>query len=448
MKHALLIVATIAIVISACIGKTTASQTPNATVSFRRHVAPILAANCNACHSKLTPQSGLDSTAHATLLRGGKRGKAIVPGNPKGSLLVQYIEGAKQPKMPIGGALKPAEIALIKQWIAEGAKSDGDLPLKSAEPALIKPMVPVLPQVASLLWSKDGGTLIVGSYQEVKLLNGASGKVERSFKGHADVVRALCVNPAQTILAAGAGVPAVGGEFKLWSLETGALLKTYMGHADSVYGLAWRPDGKQIATGSYDKVVKLWDPEKAAATAELKEHSEAIFAAAYSPSGKYLATAGSDKSVRIWDAATGRRLYTLAGHTEAITSLAFHPTNDQLVSASGDKSLKVWNLKADSGDNVRTIGGQPDGLNDVRYSPDGKAIAAACANGSISLWNAENGSAIRTIACGDSPLSVAFKPDGLILAVGSYDGSVKLYSVSDGKLAATLITAPKRAAGK
>jgi WD40 repeat protein len=417
-------------------------------VSYRRQVAPILAANCNACHAKANPQSGLDSTTFAALMKGGKRGKSIVAGDPKRSLLIQYIEGTKQPRMPIGGALKPEEIALIRKWIAEGAKSDGAMAVAPAEPSRIKPLVPVRPQVASLLWSKDGSLLAAGTYQEVLLLDPASGRVQRTLKGHEDVVRALTLNPEGTLLAAGAGVPAVGGEVRIWTLKTGAEAGKITGHADSVYGLAWREDGKQIATGSYDKIVKLWDPEKPNSASDLKEHSEAVFAAAYSPSGKYLATAGSDKAIRIWDAAAGKRLYTMAGHVEAVTALAFHPTNDQLVSVSADKSIKFWNLKADSGENTRTIGGQADVLNDVRFSPDGKSIAVACSNGTISMWNAESGAAIRTIACGDSPLSLAFRPDGQILAVGSYDGSLKLYSVTDGKLSATLIAPPKRAAGK
>jgi mono/diheme cytochrome c family protein len=280
-------------------------------ISYRKQVAPILAANCNACHAKGNPQSGLDSTAYASLMKGGKRGRAVIAGNPKNSLLVQYIEGTKLPRMPIGGALKSAEIALIKKWISEGAKSDGEALEPATKPAGIRPFVPVLPQVASLLWSKDGSHLIAGTYEEIKILNPMTGKLERSLKGHQDVVRSLTLNPDGTQLAAGAGIPAVSGQIKLWNLQSGALTRTFAGHTDSVYGVAWRPDGKQLATGSYDKVVKLWDPDKSVSTGELKEHSEAIFAAAYSPNGKYLATAGSDKAIRIWDAATGKRLYTM-----------------------------------------------------------------------------------------------------------------------------------------
>src|SRR5262245_32053598 len=88
------------------------------SVSYRKQVAPILATSCVACHGANSPQSGLGLQNFAALTKGGRRGKSIVPGNPNASLLAQFIDGTKQPRMPIGGALKPAEIAVIKKWIA------------------------------------------------------------------------------------------------------------------------------------------------------------------------------------------------------------------------------------------------------------------------------------------------------------------------------------------
>src|ERR1051325_6913765 len=96
------------------------------TVSYKRQIAPIFATSCNACHSGPSPQSALNISTYSALSKGGRRGKAIIPGDPSKSLLVQFIDGTKQPRMPIGGTLKAAEIALIVKWVREGAKVDGD----------------------------------------------------------------------------------------------------------------------------------------------------------------------------------------------------------------------------------------------------------------------------------------------------------------------------------
>src|SRR5262249_23951557 len=141
--------------------------------------------------------------------------------------------------------------------------------------------VKVLPPAASLAWAKDGRMLAMGTYQEVKLIDSMSGQVIKTLTGHADVVRGLAFSPDGNLLAAGGGVPGVGGEIKLWNVANWRLLKTLKGHTDCIYGLAWRPDGKQIATTIYDKTVKLWDITKDAPIADLKEHSEAVYTVGY-----------------------------------------------------------------------------------------------------------------------------------------------------------------------
>jgi WD40 repeat protein len=419
-------------------------------VSYKKQIAPVFAASCNACHGGKMPQSGLTTAAYAGLMKGGTRGKSIIPGKPDESLLVQYIDGHKQPRMPIGGALKSEEIARIKKWIAEGAKTDGEAaPTSPSSGTVIKARPDILPQIASLAWSKDGKILAAGTYKEVLLFEQPGGKLVRRLSGHADVVRGLAFSPDGAVLAAAGGVPGQGGELTLWNTATWVSTKKLQGHADCIYGLGWRPDGKQIVTTSYDKTVRIWDVEKGQPVTDLKDHADAVYAAGYSPNSKFMATGSADRSIRVWDSATAKRLYTLAGHTEMVTALAFHPTQDQLATASADKSIRLWNLKADGGEAARTLGGQPDVLTDVRYSPDGKLLATAGNDGSVKLWNPADGANVRSLPnAGDAVLAVAFSPNSEQLAVGGYDGSVKVYKVADATLVATLLSPPTKAAAQ
>jgi WD40 repeat protein len=423
---------------------------PAASVSFKKQIAPIFAANCNACHGEKMPQSGFSTFNYSGLIKGGGRGKAIIPTNAEGSLLVQYIDGKKQPRMPIGGQLKASEIALVKRWVNEGAKSDGDAAPTVAAPA-IKVKAGILPQAASLAWSKDGRWLAVGTYKEVRIFDAGTSKLAQTLPGHSDVVRALAFSPDGNTLAAGGGVPGLNGEVKLWTVANWKLANTLQGHTDCIYGLAWRPDGKQIATTSYDKTVKLWDVANSKSIADLKDHADAVYSAAYSTDSKYLATASADRSIRVWDANTGKRLYTLAGHTEMVTALAFHPTLDQLVTAGADKAVRLWNLKPDGGDNVRTFAAQPDIITDIRFAPDGKTFATASNDGTIRIWDPGKNEAVRSIpASTDALLSICFAPTSQSVAAGGYDGSVRVFKTADGTAQATLIAAPpgKAAAGR
>ncbi len=89
---------------------------------FELKIRPILANRCFGCHST-APLGGLAITSRNALLKGGKTGPALVPGNIADSLLIQAIEHTNDKmKMPLGGAKIPeAEIATLKQWVKDGA---------------------------------------------------------------------------------------------------------------------------------------------------------------------------------------------------------------------------------------------------------------------------------------------------------------------------------------
>ena len=93
-------------------------------VSFRGQILPILERRCQACHQAENSQGDLSLAAYGGLVKGGKSGTAIIPGAPDRSLLVAKISGAK-PAMPKSGEpVTPAELELIRQWIAQGGVDD------------------------------------------------------------------------------------------------------------------------------------------------------------------------------------------------------------------------------------------------------------------------------------------------------------------------------------
>ncbi len=96
-----------------------------AAISFTRQVRPLLEQRCGACHSPDSRTSGLDATTPASLLKGGKRGPAIVRGKPAESAVIQYVRGNREPRMPKGmPPLSDLEIQLLEAWIQTGAPDD------------------------------------------------------------------------------------------------------------------------------------------------------------------------------------------------------------------------------------------------------------------------------------------------------------------------------------
>jgi hypothetical protein len=87
---------------------------------FENKIRPVLANNCYACHTS-SEMGGLRVDSRESLLKGGKSGPAVMPGDPEKSILIQAIAQTGELKMPKGGKLKPAEIAAVTEWVKMGA---------------------------------------------------------------------------------------------------------------------------------------------------------------------------------------------------------------------------------------------------------------------------------------------------------------------------------------
>ena len=120
---------------------------------FRERVAPILERRCVSCHSGTSAKGKLDVTSARALFKGGASGPAIVAGKPDEGTLLDAVSG-DPPEMPKKGApLSPADIAVLREWVARGAAWPKDVVLRDrrfegggwwAFAALDRPKVPAV----------------------------------------------------------------------------------------------------------------------------------------------------------------------------------------------------------------------------------------------------------------------------------------------------------------
>jgi WD40 repeat protein len=274
-------------------------------------------------------------------------------------------------------------------------------------------------------------------------------KLLKTLKGHRGAVGTVCFSPDGKLLASGSFDETV----KIWQVREGALLQTLEGHSGSAKAISFSPDGELLASGSVEKTtqwlvsdggftqklegqIKIWRVRDGAPLQTLKGHSDPVSFVSFSPDGELLASGSWDKTIKLWRVSDGKLLRTLEGHSDWINSLSFSPDGELLASGSTDKTIKLWRVR--DGKLLQTLKGHIAGVVSVSFSPDGELLASASWN-QITLWQVSDGKLLQTLEAHSDPVnSVAFSPDGELLASGSWDKTIKLWRVRDGELLQTL----------
>ena len=390
------------------------------------------------------------------LIAGGRHGAAITLGKGAESQIVKYMTGELKPKMPPGGAMDLEKIALVRRWIDEGAKIDSTvMPVIRGQESGVRGQGRILnPQpstlnspapITALAYSPDGATLAVGGFRVVRLLNPNTGEVTRTVSGCADQVQCLAWSSDGKCLAAAGGEPGKAGEVIIFNAETWKPLRKLEGHTEVVYAVVWKPNSRELATGSLDKTARIWNGDTGQCTHTIKDHAEGVMGVAYSPDGKLLATGSLDRSAKIFDTTTWKRQSALTAHQDGVTHVAFNQNGTRLATSSLDKTVRVWTIKPGTIENPDRTMGEGDSINACVFSNDGNLLVWGASNNVVKVFNGDGTQQKREWKePTDWVYSVAVGKDNQTIAAGTQDGKLLFWNAQDGKLIRQIALTPDR----
>jgi dipeptidyl aminopeptidase/acylaminoacyl peptidase len=445
-----------------------------AEVSFYKDVRPIFQLHCSGCHQPAKPSGGFVMTARAELLKQGESEKpGVVPGQPDASNLVHQItpHDGKKPLMPRGlPELPDRDVALIKKWIAQGAKDDTPVSDRVVIDMEHPPAYLLPPVIASLAYSPDGQLLAVAGRHEVLLHKADGSSLVARLVGQAERVQTIAFSPDGKFLAVAGGSPALFGEVQIWDVQKRKLKLSHSATFDTLYGVSWSHDGTKVAFGCSDNTLRVIDAATGQQILYGGAHNDWVLGTAFSADSEHLVSVSRDMTVKLTHVATQRFIDNVTSITPGILkggvqTLARRPFKerrmmkpkdisvgelkekvyDELLFGGSDGSPKLYKMHretkrviGDDANKVREYEAMPGRVESVAFSADGKLFAAgSCLSGSgeARVYEVDTGKRLSKFDGEKGGVfAVAFSPDGKAVASAGFDGTVRINDPLTGKL--------------
>ncbi|MCB9124674.1 MAG: choice-of-anchor L domain-containing protein [Caldilineaceae bacterium] len=309
--------------------------------------------------------------------------------------------------------------ASVQMWSREAFKEHAQWDIRAE-------IVGLGVSVLSAAWSPTDGRVAYGTGDgALRIWDTETGEVLTIFDAHTDGISVVGWSPDGSNVATAANDHTV----KVWDATTGenlGVLEIHITHR----GIPWSPpNGERLASndGDGENTVRISDAATGETIATLAGHAGEVAGVAWSPDGSQIATASLDQTVRVWDAATGENIATFEGHSAPVNTVAWSPDGNQLASGADDMTVRVWNVAA--GESQATLEGHTDRVMSVAWSPDGSQLASASADGTIRIWDVAAGATLATLTGHTAAVrSVTWSTQGDLLASAGDDGSVRIWN--------------------
>ncbi|KAF8835789.1 WD40 repeat-like protein [Paxillus ammoniavirescens] len=109
--------------------------------------------------------------------------------------------------------------------------------------------------------------------------------------------------------------------------------------------LVWTPDGQELITGCGEGFIRRFSSSTGSLRADWKPHTELVHSITISPNGKFIASASYDKTVRLWDLMASNSIGPALECDGEVYSVAISPSGSHLASGGHDNKVRIWSLK-------------------------------------------------------------------------------------------------------
>jgi WD40 repeat protein/beta-lactamase regulating signal transducer with metallopeptidase domain len=376
--------------------------------------------------------------------------------------LLMILKGPSRLDLPVAGRLALIALALtVLPLLADQKKESPERERRDATATEKLTTAPAaIPSEEPFLYDNRSTTLAIGTPRWWMAAVSPDGKT----------LAVACGNHEQT------------GAIQIWNVSN-RTVRTTITHTSGIRFVAFSPDNKTLAAGSFDNTLRLYDVATGQLRAVGKEHKGGINSVAYSKDGKMLVTGSLDRTVKFWTVPTLpdvapalsaptatngadaveppavaaaepakpielKSYASLESHVNWVLSVALSPDGKTLVSGSRDMTACIWDVPETPKDDKPitvtkprlTLRGHNNAVECVAITADGSTIATGSLEGNAKLWDAKSGQMLKEFSGFPGGVNgMTFSPDGktLAFAIGSGGnknlGQLKTFDVATGE---------------
>jgi WD40 repeat protein len=288
--------------------------------------------------------------------------------------------------------------------------------------------------VLSVAFSSDGAFVATGSRDNtVNIWESSTGKLLHTFTGHTNSVVSLAFSPDNKLVSSGS----YDGTARIWSLDTWESKAVFSEGKGKVYAAEFAANGTRLITISEDAKLRVWDLQTKSLVHIFDETALAEALAVY-PDGKTVALGDDEHMVRIVDLDTGEPVRRLEDHTGKVNAVAISADGRILLSGSDDHTARLWDSR--TGTWLQTLGSRTNDVYTLTFSEDGQSALAGYANGDVYEWNLTTGGTTHVYHGGGAAIrSVTYAGNERFVFGGGDDSVARLWDRETGRQVASLL---------
>jgi len=216
--------------------------------------------------------------------------------------------------------------------------------------------------------------------RKLRLWNLVSRTCERTFHGHLDTVRTVCLSNDDRWALSGSDDKTM----RLWDVATGRYLRIYEGSGSPVHSVCLSRDSRLALSGSADQKVRLWEVDTTECLHTLEGHNAPVLTVCLSADATMALSGSADATLRLWEVESGRCLRIFEGHSSSINKVCLTADSQWALSGSDDGTIRWWELS--TGRCLHVLEGHATPVHSVGIAMDGRRMLSGSEEGMLRLW--------------------------------------------------------------